>query len=485
MPSFTKQEHLMSHHCLYSIANSCLCRVIALCLQYRRAYGSGGEACHILEHWKCCPVGWIPRDDLRRALQGNVFTLGLVSFFTDVATEMIYPLLPFFLTGLVEQSVAALYIGLMDGIAESTSSLLKIYAGKISDSLGARKPLALAGYAISSFARPFTAFALVGWHVVALRFLDRIGKGIRTSPRDALISECSECDVRGLAFSFHRLMDHAGAVCGPLISMIFLYLLLGNGLLWHQESVAATPQEMNAMRWLFGLAVVPGLIATLLIWHSVHEVPATQKVASRAAEAVIQPATSRRLLWFVGAVTVFTLGNSSDLFLIFYIQTRFQLALGWIIALWMLLHISKIIFSLPGGRFSDRVGRRPAIMIGWLIYIAIYLAMPFASMLWVACALIAIYGAYYGMTEGAEKALIADLVQPSQRGRAYGIYHGAVGLAALPASLLFGVFWATLGPKLAFIIGASLAAVALLALAYSFTFGKAITTDDIAEPAAK
>jgi MFS family permease len=411
-----------------------------------------------------------PASDLRRALQANIVLLGLVSLLTDLSSEMVYPLLPMFFTGLVAPGVAAVYIGLMDGLAESVASLLKIYSGRLSDALGVRKPLAVAGYGIASLARPVLALATAGWHVVALRTLDRVGKGIRTSPRDALISDSIDGDVRGLAFSFHRLMDHIGAVCGPLAAMALLYALLGHGMLLHQGNGAATVDEMRALRWLFALALVPGLVATVVLWRWVTEAPRV-RAAGTGAEPAQAPAgrLPREFYVFLAAVTLFTLGNSSDLFLIFFAQTRFGLGLGWVVVLWVSLHLSKILFSLPGGRFSDRAGRRPAIMIGWAIYIAIYAAMPFAPGFWTAFALLVCYGAYYGMTEGAERALVADFVPGAVRGRAYGLYHGAVGLAALPASLLFGVFWAALGARTAFLIGASLATAALLILAAFLT----------------
>lgn len=400
----------------------------------------------------------------RNAIRGNVFILGLTSFFTDLSSEMIYPLLPVFFTGLVSAAAAPVYIGLMDGLSESTSSLLKIAAGQLSDRMGRRKPLALAGYAISSLVRPLTALSMAGWHVVALRFLDRVGKGIRTSPRDALISGTVDSDVRGVAFSFQRLMDHAGAFLGPLFAAAFLYSLLGRNVLWRQGGGIAGPEEMLALRWLFGIALLPGLAATVVLWRFVSE--PSRRSAREYPNGVPEStgALPSRFYIFLAAVTLFTLGNSSDLFLIYYAQSRFGLGLGWMIVLWMLLHLSKIAFSLPGGMLSDRFGRRPVIAAGWLLYIGIYTAMPFSGELWTVCALLTIYGAYYGMTEGAERALVADFVPPDLHGRAYGLYHGAVGLAALPASLLFGVFWSALGPKAAFLIGAALATVALLIL---------------------
>jgi MFS family permease len=271
-------------------------------------------------------------------------------------------------------------------------------------------------------------------------------------------------------------MDHTGAVLGPVFALIFLYSVLGRTILWQQGGGAATSEEMQAMRWLFAIAILPGIAATFVLWKWVTEsyqkpIP-TDDALNKIPASAIKGHFSSRFYIFLTAVILFTLGNSSDLFLIFYIQTRFGLGLGWVIALWVLMHISKIIFSLPGGRFSDRVGRRAGIIIGWVIYIAVYAAMPFASGLWVACALLVVYGAYYGMTEGGQLALVADFVPAQLRGRAYGLYHGAVGIAALPASLMFGVFWAELGPKTAFLIGASLAAAALILLGYNLSMDK-------------
>ena len=413
----------------------------------------------------------------RRAIHGNVLLLGVVSLLTDVSSEMIYPLLPVFFTGLVSAQAAAVFIGVMDGLAESVASLLKVYSGRWSDALGVRKPLALAGYAVSTLARPLVAVAGAAWHVVALRLIDRVGKGIRTSPRDALISESVDADVRGAAFSFHRMMDHAGAVVGPLVAAGFLYAALGDAALWGKGNGAATAAEMRALRWLFGLALLPGLAATAVLWRWVRDLP----VARAPGDAAFgreraddpPPRLPLRFYIFLAAVTLFTLGNSSDLFLIFYAQTAFGVGLGYVIALWIWLHLSKIAFSLPGGRLSDRMGRRAAIISGWAIYILVYLAVPFAASAAAVWALLLFYGAYYGMTEGAERALVADYVPARQRGRAYGLYHGVVGVCALPASLLFGVFWARLGPKTAFAVGASLAAAATLLLAGLVAAGKA------------
>jgi len=400
-------------------------------------------------------------------MAGNVFFLGLVSFCTDFASEAMYPLLPAFFTGLVGASAAAVYVGVMEGLAESVSSLLKLYAGRLSDMRRSRKPLTLIGYAVSAFVRPVMSLAAAGWHVVALRFVDRIGKGLRTSPRDALISETIDADVRGVAFSFHRMMDHAGAVTGPVFAAVFLGATLGNPLLWAADAHAISPVEMHALRRLFVLTLIPGLAAVLVLARWVRE-PAHKRAEAPGGGDPPETLPPRNptpgFARFLMAIVLFTLGNSSDLFLVFYAQARFGLGLGWVIVFWIWLHLAKIIFSLPGGRLSDRLGRRHAILAGWAVYTLVYLAFPLAHRLWMLASLLGAYGAYYGLTEGAERALVADFVPPERRGRAYGWYHASVGLAALPASLVFGVFWAKLGPRTAFFIGAALAAAATIVL---------------------
>ena len=403
----------------------------------------------------------------KRTARGNVFALGLVSFFTDVSTEMIYPLLPAFFSSLVPPAAVAWYVGLMEGLAESTASLLKVYAGHLSDRMNRRKPLALAGYLISGVLRPLTALATAGWQVVALRTCDRIGKGIRTAPRDALLSESVAGDIRGRAFSFQRLMDHAGAVTGPLVATAFLYTVLGRSLLWHQEGGPASPSEAAALRWLFASAAFPGIAAALSLWRLVREEPPATRPgkAPREGPGGEDAGLPPRFFVFLLAVVIFTLGNSSDLFLIFYAQTRFGLGLGWIINLWILLHASKILWSLPGGYLADKAGRRATIVAGWMIYALVYLGFPLVSGLLWTCALFFLYGAFYGLTEGAERALVADIVAPCERGKAYGWYHGAVGAAALPASIVFGLFWMKFGAKAAFFTGSSLAGTASMILA--------------------
>ena len=411
----------------------------------------------------------------RDAVRGHVLLMGLVSLFTDFSREMMNPLLPLFIAGIVGPAAAGTVLGMMEGVAETTASILKLFSGRISDKLGKRKALVLLGYGISTLARPAMALAAAGWHIVTLKFLDRVGKGIRTSPRDALIGDSVDKAYRGLAFSFHRSMDHAGAVLGPVVAIIIAYLFVESAHL-PKIMLRQTPHEqptgdtMHLLKLLFAVALVPGIIAMILLAGKVREI--VPKAAAAAEETLGGwRALPKRFYAFVGIVVIFALGNSSDLFLLKLASDRFGLGLVPLISLWIVLHVSKIAFSLPGGILSDKLGRRPVIIAGWIVYALVYLGMAVVSQQWQFWTLFIIYGFYYGMTEGAEKALVTDFVPSQQRGTAFGLYHGAIGIAALPANLLFGVLWGWLnrmrdglGPRVAFGVGAALAALAALLL---------------------
>lgn len=400
-----------------------------------------------------------PRPGLRAALSGNVLAVSLVSLLTDLSSEMLSPLLPIFVSGLVSGGAAPIVLGLMEGLADAVASLLKLVSGRLSDRLGKRKALVLLGYGLSTAARPLMALAGAGWHAVAIKTVDRVGKGIRTSPRDALIADAVPPERRGVAFSFHRAMDHTGAVLGPLLALVLLQWLLGYSF-WRGDQEAASAEEMAALRTVFAAALVPGLVALAVIAVWVREVaPPSPKVDPAAPVRPEAPLPGRFYL-FVAASGVFALGNSSDLFLLLYAHERFGYGLGGMITLWVALHVTKAASSVPGGLLADRLGRRVALLAGWAIYAAVYLGFAVADQAWQLWALLLLYGTYTGLTEGAAKALVADYTPAAHRGAGFGIFHAAVGLAALPASLLFGVFWAALGPRVAFSIGAGLAGVA-------------------------
>lgn len=400
-----------------------------------------------------------PAGGLRTVLlRGNVLWVSVVSLLTDLASEMMNPLLPIFVAGLVPVGAAPVVLGAMEGLAEASASVVKLVSGRLSDRLGKRKALVLWGYGLSALARPTMALAGAGWQVVGLKFVDRVGKGLRASPRDALLGDAAPPGRRALVFSFHRAMDHTGAVLGPLVALGLLYLLLGRGV-WRGD--VPVGDEMDALRVVFALGLVPGLVAVLALALGVRELaPAAAPAAARDAKVGLP----LRFYGFVGAATVFTLGNSSDLFLLLYARERFGLGALELVLLWSGLHVAKVVCSLPGGALADRLGRRPAILLGWGLYALCYLGFAWVGTLAQFAGLLAVYGLYYGLTEGALKALVADFTASHQRASGFGVFHAALGLAALPASLLFGVFWAELGARTAFTIGAGLAGAAALLL---------------------
>jgi MFS family permease len=372
----------------------------------------------------------------------NVIALSAVSFFTDVSSEMIYPLLPVFLSAVLHASASA--IGIIEGAAESTAALLKLVSGIWSDRVRKRKPLVVAGYALASFVRPLVAIAQSAGQVLAIRVSDRVGKGIRTSPRDALIADSVDPAIRGRAFGFHRAADHAGAVVGPLIAFAVLQ--------W----------EAAPLRHVFWLAAIPGVIAVFVLLAMVKDVPREVPAASHALH--LKEPLGRRFWTFLGVVFVFTLGNSTDAFLLLRAaQLGVPVALAPI--LWAMLHVVKSASSTPGGVLSDRLGRKPLIVAGWLVYAVVYLLFGRATQAWQAWALFAVYGLYFGLTEGVEKAMVADVVPANRRGAAFGWYNLALGLGAFPASLIFGIIWDRLGSTAAFDFGAALAFGATVGIA--------------------
>ena len=372
-----------------------------------------------------------------------MYALTAVSFFTDVSSEMIYPLLPAFLT--LTLGASASFIGAIEGAAETTAALLKLASGWWSDRVRQRKPLVVAGYAIASLMRPLVAIAQTASQVLAIRVCDRVGKGIRNSPRDALIADSVEPAIRGKAFGFNRTGDHTGAVIGPLIAFALVQ--------WRHLDV----------RTVFWWAVVPGAFAVLTVLFGVREVSRRENSARAAPMDLTRPLSGR--FWAVlGVILLFTLGNSTDAFLLLRAQ---QLGVPVALApiLWAFLHVVKSLSSVPGGALSDRVGRKPLLIAGWLLYAAVYFAFGRASSVWHAWALFGIYGIFFGLTEGTERALVTDIVPSNRRGTAFGWYNLTIGLGALPASVLFGAIWDRSGSRLAFDFGAGLALAASLGIA--------------------
>ena len=395
---------------------------------------------------------------MRSKLGRNVIGLGAVSLFTDISTEMIYPLLPIFLAGVLGANAS--FIGAIEGVAETTASLLKLLSGWWSDKIKSRKPFVVIGYLIASIARPFTAAAHSATEVLAIRLTDRVGKGLRTSPRDALLADSAPHDARGLAYGFHAAADNTGAVLGPLIAFLLLKLHGVGGL---DVSRRLSAHDEHAIRNVFWLSGIPAAIAILILILVVQDVKRTPDGA-KPAETGAGGRLSRRFWAYLTVVLLFTLGNSTDAFLLLRAnQLGVPVALAPI--LWALLNFVKAATGTYGGQLSDRIGRKPLIVGGWLLYAAVYFAFAWAGVAWQAWALFAIYGIFYGMTEGTEKALVADIVPAVRRGAAFGWYNLAIGLGALPASLIFGWIWDRSGAPSAFVFGASLALVAAVLMA--------------------
>jgi MFS family permease len=372
----------------------------------------------------------------RFGLSRPVWLLGWVSFFTDTASEMVYPLLPLFLTQVLGAS--AMSLGVIEGVAEGANSVLKIVSGRIADRTGQPKGLVLGGYGLSSLVRPLMGFVTAWPHVLALRFTDRLGKGVRSSPRDALLARFAPDRTRGRVYGFHRAMDHAGAVTGPLVATAYLYF------------------HPAAYRPLFMWTLVPGLIVIVLLLRLPNQrLTPRGDGRSTAGARSLGPRFTRAIT----VITLFSLGNASDAFILLRLSDL-GVAVVWIPLLWSGLHVVKMSSSVIGGTLSDRFGRRTMIGIGYLWYAAIYAAFAWFTTRPAVIAIFLAYGVYFGLTEGVEKAWVADMAPPDARGAAFGIYNGALGFGGLAASLLFGAIWTRVSPGAAFLTGASLALAA-------------------------
>jgi MFS family permease len=391
---------------------------------------------------------------MRSRLPAVVYAIGATSLLNDAASEMIYPLLPLFLS--TRLGVGAAGLGLIEGTADALSSLLKLLSGYVSDRAGRRKPLVVAGYAIASMARPLIAFATTPFQVLAVRLTDRVGKGLRSSPRDALIADATAPEMHGRAFGVHEAMDHAGAVIGPLAAYSLLAVQV------------AVPR-------VFLLSAVPALAACLVVALVVREPHRPVQRPPRAPEAgavsapVPVPAServmSRPFAGYLAAVALFSLGNSSDAFLLLRAHDA-GLPVAAAPLLWALHHVVKSAVGAWAGGLSDRIGRRHALALGWTIYAIIYGGFAFAHGGAAIAGLFVLYGLHFAVVGGAQKALVAEVVPAAARARGFGVYHLCVGLCALPASVVFGALYQRLGATTAFLSGAVLAlgGVALLPL---------------------
>jgi len=429
------------------------------------------------------PEGPNIRDgSVRSLLKGNVGALAGTSFLNDTASEMAYPLLPLFLVSMLGAGPA--FLGIVEGIAESTASLAKLGGGFLSDRMGRRKILVVWGYGVASLVRPLLALAAAPWHVLAVRFTDRLGKGVRSAPRDALLVDSVPPDRRGTAFGLHRAADHAGSVLGPLLAAVILLL------------------APNNLRLVFALTAIPGILTVLILVRRVREVAPSVTPAPKPSPAptpfpeptpdkdepaakdephaisnethpspeTAGPATLRSLgpgfPRYLFVLLLFTLGNASDAFLLLRAQ-ELGVPIAALPLLWAAFHLSKMVWNVPGGMLTDRFRPLPMILAGWLLYAGVYAGFAAAAAPWQVWALFGVYGLFFGLTESPEKALVAELAPSQLRGRAFGVFHSAVGLGALPASLLFGVLWQWKGAPAAFAVGAGFALVAALLLPFA------------------
>jgi MFS family permease len=431
----------------------------------------------------------------KKRIPQAIIMLGIVSLFTDAASEMIYPLVPVYIAAL---GSGAILLGVIEGVAETTASMLKLISGIISDKIGKRKLLVLIGYSISSVIRPLTGIVTSAWEIIIIRMFDRVGKGIRTAPRDALIASSVDESIRGKSYGFHRAMDNTGAVIGPVLAIVTLLILfIGFGL----------KDSLLALRWTFILAIIPGILAVLTIIIFVKE--SAPEIKTGKLFKFSLKSFDKNFRNYLLIMILFTLGNSSDAFLLFRVQESIHksgavveivsrisplhtmvsnfgdeaaqsnvINILFLPLVWAFFHIIKVVFSTPLGTLSDKIGRKIVIGIGWGIYAFVYIS--FALLVFLSpnlqiiatFILFAIYALFYAFTEGAEKAFVADMVSDNNRGTAFGLFNFSIGLGALPASIIFGFLYSFFdlkfpgyGGTVAFGFGGTIAIISMIFLA--------------------
>ena len=391
-----------------------------------------------------------------KQLPRNVWAVGFTSFFMDISSEMVFNIIPLFLANVL--GVQTSIIGLIEGVAEATASILKLFSGWLSDKLGGRKWLAVAGYGLSAVTKPFFYIASSWGLIAGVRWADRIGKGIRTAPRDALVADSTTKDTRGLAFGFNRAMDKAGAVIGLVIAALLVWLAQANNLTLTKSTF------QTIVLW----SLIPAFLAvfSLIIGTKDVTVKDQREIPKFSLRSMGKP-----FYIFLIIVSIFTLGNSSDAFLVLRAQDLGVSVIGILIMVAVYNLIVSLV-STPAGSLSDRIGRRRLIIGGWLVYAVIYFGFALAKEGWQVWLLYASYGLYYGMAFGTANAMIADLVPESLHGTAYGTYHAVIGILAFPSSLIAGILWQGLGswsgfgPTALFFFGGSLALIAALLLIF-------------------
>ncbi len=375
---------------------------------------------------------------VKRRLPLTVIALGFTSMFNDIGTEMVFPLLPAFLLTI---GAGPTFLGLLEGVADATGALLKYFSGGWADRMPRRKPLVLFGYSLTALVRPLVALATAPWHVLAVRVADRVGKGVRATPRDVLIASSVDASESGRAFGFQNALDHAGAVMGPLIAAALLFYKV-------------------PFRTIFLFAAIPGALAVICVML-IREKPAEVVPKTSADVAMPLPPRVKSLLIIF---LLFALANSSDAFLLLRAK-ELGVSDAMVPILWCVLSVSKMAWSVVGGAWSDRIERHRLVLAGWFIYVATYIALGFANASWQVWVLFLLYGAFYGFTEPVEKALIRDLTPTPIRGRAFGLYNAMLGLSSVPAGLLTGALWQTFGAATALWVGAGVALIAAVFLA--------------------
>ncbi|OPX38196.1 MAG: hypothetical protein B1H12_03050 [Desulfobacteraceae bacterium 4484_190.2] len=376
----------------------------------------------------------------------------MVSLFTDLSSQMVYPLIPTFLAAL---GVSPAILGLIEGIAESTASLFRTVFGRMSDKLQKRKIFIIFGYGLSAISRPFFYIASHWTTVMAIRFSDRIGKAARTPSRDALISTSIHPSIKGKAFGFHRAMDRIGAIGGPLLAMLVLYLLRN------------TMSELNALKTTFLISVIPGLIALIFIKFAKENKTITKMIEKKKRTAML----NAPFILFLVANAFFALGNSSNAFLILKAQ-EVDIAIFLIPVLWVVYNIVCTISSPILGSLSDKVGRKPIIVTSFIYYAIIYVLFGFANQAWMVWVLFAAYGIFYGLSDGIFRAYVADIVEEENRATAYGVLNTVIGIFLLPASVLMGLVWTQFNSQIAFIVAAGLGMVGFIIFLVSLVITK-------------
>ena len=396
--------------------------------------------------------------DGRRKIFGlhpNVFFLGVVSLLTDISSEMIFTIIPLFLLNVLGAAVSV--VGIVGGITEGADAIIRIFSGWFSDRIGKRKALAVAGYGLSTMVKPFMYLANSWGAVLGVRLGDRIGKGLRSSSRDALIADSLAAHERGKGFGFHRAMDTSGAVLGLAIGAVIIYLVQGGGF----------KLELRTYQWMVMIGVVPAVLAVIVLLTMVREKKKESGTGTKVAFPLsgITKGFEKQFWFFLVIIAIFTLGNSSDFFLILRAQGT-DTPLIQVMLMLVLFNATYALVAIPMGILSDKIGRRRIIAAGWLIYAIVYFGFALASDIWHIWLLFAFYGIYYGIVEGAAKAYIADLVPAERRGTAYGLYQGIVGIMLFFASVTAGWMWEAISPAATFYFGAGLALLAMLGMTF-------------------